>query len=187
MGADRHDGEVLLVAEVERNTSTRARLDVRGYSLGGHLATVFTELHRNRPHDLVRSDRDVQCTGRGTLTQSDGSLASAVSFYRAVLANPDAYVPPIESSAFARYVAAKAATGPVAGLSILRRSRYVWARAATRLVFGTLALQASFQPGRTGLTNGAEAVTTQVYGIEFPVDRSAVANSGLHGPARSVL
>jgi len=80
MGADRHDGEVLLVAEVERNTSPGARLDVRGYSLGGHLATVFTELHRTDPTISFGQTVTFNAPGRGTLTQSDGSLASAVSF-----------------------------------------------------------------------------------------------------------
>src|SRR6266850_7285307 len=65
-----------------------ARLDVTGYSLGGHLATVFTELHRTDPAISFGQTVTFNAPGRGILTQSDGSLASALSFYRATLGNP---------------------------------------------------------------------------------------------------
>jgi len=165
-----------------------ATLNVTGYSLGGHLAAVFTELHRNDADVTFGQTVTFNAPGRGTWNQSAGSLADMLALYRAVLANPDVVIPSPASSEFAGYLGAKLASGPIDGLSIYRDRRYVWAQAATTRMFGTSGLYL-FPPDplRKGLTNGADAVITQVYGREFPNDRSGVANSGVHGPARSVF
>lgn len=163
-----------------------ARLNVTGYSLGGHLATVFTELHRTDPAVQFGETVTFNAPGRGFAM---GSIEEMLAFYRSVLANPDVYVPAnTDRSAYAAYLNAKAASGPLNGLSIYKDWRALWAQLATQRKFATtglLYLPAS--PQRSGLTNGADMVTTQVYGREFPDDRSVVANTGMHGPARSVF
>lgn len=167
---------------------SNAQLNVTGYSLGGHLATIFTELHRSDTDVRLQETVTFNAPGRGTWDPSKGSLSDMLAFYRAVLANPTASVPQPGTSAFIKYVAAVATSGPINGLSLYLDPRYVWAQAATELAFGTTGLYAlPSNPGRTGLTNGADALITSVYGREYPNDRSTASNRGVHGPARSVF
>src|SRR3990172_1148461 len=68
-----------------------AKLNVTGYSLGGHLATIFTELHP----DAVSQTHLFNAAGRGGL-KPGSSIQKVVEIYEAVLASPEAwrrYVP----------------------------------------------------------------------------------------------
>lgn len=170
------------------NLPSEARLNVTGYSLGGHLATIFAELHRNDGDVNFLEAVTFNGAGRGTWNQAQGTLGSMLSFYREVLNNPDAYIPPLSSPSYTAYQAAKNATGAVNGVALYSDARYQWAALATRLIYNTSGIATLLSnPDRTGLTGGAESVVTQVWGREYPIDQSFVANSGVHGPAVSVF
>lgn len=66
-----------------------AVLNVTGYSLGGHLATVFTEMHQDDPW-LERFGETVTFNGagRGTWNGSIGTEADFLAYYRQVLHDP---------------------------------------------------------------------------------------------------
>jgi trimeric autotransporter adhesin len=169
------------------------KINVTGYSLGGHLGTVFTELHAP---DILQTVT-FNGAGRGTWNQAAGNLNDMLSYYRNVLANPNfAPAPPASDVvAYARYAGAVAASGPLDGINLYLDPREAWAAFATQRYFSTvgnaalaaIAGQPIADPNRTGLTNGADLLITQVYGREYPIDQSYVANSGVHGPARSVF
>ena len=65
-----------------------ATLNVSGYSLGGHLATVFTELHPEVAHTFTFNG-----AGRGSWDPQRGSIADILAFYRAALNNPGITAP----------------------------------------------------------------------------------------------
>lgn len=66
-----------------------ATLNVTGYSLGGHLATVFTEIHRNDPWlGGWGSTVTFNGAGRGTWDGSIGTEADMLAYYRQVLIDP---------------------------------------------------------------------------------------------------
>jgi len=88
---------------------TNAVLSVSGFSLGGHLATVFTELRSA----AVAKTYTFNAPGRGKWNQSSGSLSDMLAYYRAVLANPEAAgsAPPEGDSNRAIYLSAVNARG----------------------------------------------------------------------------
>ncbi|MEO8164973.1 MAG: hypothetical protein ABI619_06205, partial [Betaproteobacteria bacterium] len=59
-----------------------ATLNVTGYSLGAHLATVFTELHADR----INHTYTFNSVGRGQFDRSSGNLSDMVDFFRTQLA-----------------------------------------------------------------------------------------------------
>lgn len=66
-----------------------AVLNVTGYSLGGHLATVFAEMHEDsgvRLGDVVTFNG----AGRGNWDDTRGDLRDVMQYYRTVLNNPSA-------------------------------------------------------------------------------------------------
>lgn len=66
-----------------------ATLNVTGYSLGGHLATVFAEMHwdsRITLGDVVTFNG----AGRGNWNEAEGSLRDVMQYYRTVLNDPSA-------------------------------------------------------------------------------------------------
>lgn len=64
-------------------------LNVTGYSLGGHLATVFTEIHQNDPWLGEFGDTvTFNGAGRGDWNTSAGSEADFLAYYRKVLNDP---------------------------------------------------------------------------------------------------
>ncbi len=169
------------------------KINVTGYSLGGHLGTIFTELHAP---DILQTVT-FNGAGRGTWNQAVGTLNDMLTYYRNVLANPNLALapPPSDVVAHAKYAGAVAASGTLDGLNLYLDPREAWAVFATQRQFSTvgsaalaaIAGQPIADPRRTGLTNGADALITQVYGRGYPLDQSYVANSGVHGPARSVF
>jgi hypothetical protein len=164
-----------------------AHLNVTGYSLGGHLATIFTELHRTDPAVRFGEAVTFNAPGRG---EGAGTIDEMLTFYRAVLAQPDLYLPSNDDAdgVLRLYRSAKGATGPLDGLSIYRDPRQQWAEYATQHTFSTRSLlRYPSNPNRTGLSNEADRDVTQIYGREYPLDRSLVANAGVHGPALAVF
>src|SRR6185369_10129092 len=63
-----------------------AELNLTGYSLGGHLATVFTEMHRNDSD--IRFGEAVTFNGAGRGTYAAGDLKAMVKFFQDVLVDP---------------------------------------------------------------------------------------------------
>lgn len=65
-----------------------ATLDVTGYSLGGHLATVFTEMHRGDTDIRFGQTVTFNGAGRGAWNGAAGSISDMVAYHHAVLNDP---------------------------------------------------------------------------------------------------
>ena len=126
------------------------RLNVTGYSLGGHLATVFTELHVND----IEHTYNFNSAGRGRFDPRGGSLSDLVSFFRAKLGDS------------------------VSAGNVYSDAKYVAAVEATRQEFDTRG--ASLAPGETGLLISADSRIPQFFGHATHGDTEWVANSGVH-------
>jgi len=170
-----------------RNTGmlpSNAILNVTGYSLGGHLATVFTELHASAVNQTVTFNG----AGRGTWVEGTG-ISEMLTSYRALIVNPGARPIPEESDLWPAYDAAYAAHSqnrPWPIESIYDDPRHQWATLRTKRNF-TTSYDLYPDPTRTNLTAGAAQKITQVYARELPQEVSFVANTGVHGPALGVF
>jgi hypothetical protein len=150
------------------------KLNVTGYSLGGHLATVFTELH---PGDVLQTYA-FNAPGRGRVAGDD--VASMVTFFRQVLADPNAGpTPRVDTVPWLFYRQAIARTGPLDQNRIYDDPRYRWAAFATAQAWELGPL------GVSGEERGTFPFSkiTHLYGRATHGDREAVANAGIHGPA----
>ena len=127
-----------------------ATLNVTGNSMGGHLATVFTELHA----DEIEHTYNFNSAGRGQFDLNSGSLSDLMSFFRAQLG------------------------GPVSATNVYTDAKYVAAVEATRQAFDTRG--ASLPQGSIGLTGGADGKISQLFGHATHGDAEWVANSGIH-------
>ena len=190
------------------------RINVTGFSLGGHLATVFTELHQ----DQVAKTYVFNAAGRGRMSGFVGTDVATISAeenlmrlmlnrFNEILFNPAAWRPTATPEQLARLEqfhaleeAAKAAhdANPSwnpfqSGLdeNLYLDPRYQWAKLAARDQYGTLGMaELEVQTGLKGIAveQGAFARITQVYGLGATDDANAVAISGLFaGPANPVL
>ena len=126
------------------------RLNVTGYSLGGHLATVFTELHV----DDIEHTYNFNSAGRGQFDPRSGSLSDLVNFFRAKLGDS------------------------VSATNVYSDAKYVAAVEAARQEFDTRG--ASLAPGETGLLISADSRISQFFGHATHGDTEWVANSGVH-------
>ena len=166
-----------------------SKLDVTGYSLGGHLATVFTEMHANDTDVALNYAYTFNGAGRSTWSANADDPTAIVNYYRAVLADPTVAASVASGLApsdgrlldYTSALNAREANRPLDPLSIYSDPRYQWAQDATSLEFG-LAPLSPFDRGSSDLRNGAAGMITQLYGQEFPTAATAVANSGVHGP-----
>lgn len=152
------------------------KINVTGYSLGGHLATVFTELHSANVAQAITFN----APGRGRVANDD--LQSALSYFELVLRNPDAAPRPLggaTSPEVVAYAAAKAAVGPLNSTSLYSDPRYRWAVLATRDAWGTASIHVTGSEERSAFPH---SLITQVYGRATHDDREYVANQGIHGP-----
>ena len=127
-----------------------AKLYVTGYSMGGHLATVFTELHVND----VEHTYNFNSPGRGRFDARSGSLQDLVDFFRAKLG------------------------GSVSATNVYSDARYVAALEATRQEFDTRGV--ALAPGEAGLLLSADIRISQLFGHATHGDTEWVANSGVH-------
>ncbi|MBI2752263.1 MAG: hypothetical protein HYX46_01910, partial [Betaproteobacteria bacterium] len=71
------------------NLPVGAILNVTGYSLGGHLATVFTEIHANDTDVSLNRTYTFNGAGRGTWGQNANDPTAIVAYYKAVSFDPD--------------------------------------------------------------------------------------------------
>ena len=180
---------------------TGSTLNVTGYSLGGHLATIFTELHANDPDILFGHTYIFNGAGRGHITGPGSTEAARIDgmldLVREVLFNPDAGLPHVvDGLTNPRYIAAAGLAGqpftPFTSESALGQAgniytdvRYQWAVEVATTVYSTSLLQTA--PGEIG-TSPAFGRIAQLYGQATTGDLTFVANSGVHAhPFLSLL
>lgn len=182
-----------------------ATLNVTGYSLGGHLATAFTELHANDPYVQFGHTYTFNGAGRGIVTGVSGQETppdpSDVAPIRLMLTrltdflfNPEAEGAPSAEDPFANLFAqAKAlhdadpswdpfSSGNTADL--YTDARYQWAlheMASNYTTLGALSIP------RMEATGGAFDLITQLVGHATSNDREYVANSGVHAKPTQVF
>lgn len=162
-----------------------ATLNVTGYSLGAHLATVFTELHTEE----VNHTYTFNAAGRGNFNEAVGSLADMLDYYRTVLVDPEfGFIPPVGDENRDEWEAALAVKGnplPFGNESIYDDPRQTWAIIETQRQFETR--------GRNDalffddLAEDVSAKITQLFGHATQDDQEVVANSLVHAPATSVF
>jgi len=158
-----------------------AVLNVAGYSLGGHLATVFTEVHRIDADISFGETVTFNGAGRGLYNADAGSLKDMLDFYQAVFSEPRlASADPGNRVANEKRAAAIASIGrPFDSTSIYGDPRHLWAQSATAQRFG---LSTSVFANEL-LT---QAPITQVFGLETINNVNVTANSAIHGPTVGV-
>jgi|CXWL01.1.fsa_nt_gi hypothetical protein len=167
------------------------KISVTGYSLGAHLATVFTEMHAAE----VIHAYTFNGPGRGifnVMLPDEGAEAQRmremVTKLTQVLLDPDAGLPtprpPDDQLPFGYILARNAqqsdptfnpfAAGNTA--SVYNDARYLWAREVVSAQFGPLFSGAANIPR----TDGAFSLITQLVGHATHGDTEYVANSGNH-------
>lgn len=168
-----------------------AKINVTGYSLGGHLATVFTEIH---PLDVAGTYL-FNAPGRGALKGTIQSFAELIEAYERILADPSYAVSarlilePVAQGTqetnlpreleFALYQGAldSEQVDWNGKKNIYLSARHKWAAyVLDQYTSGTLR-QSLFSSG--GITPEAEQITTYIYGMASHGDETVVVNSGL--------
>jgi len=169
------------------------QLNVTGYSLGGHLATVFTELHASE----VAQTYIFNGAGRGHVIGADPSLAAEeariqamLNYFRQVLDDPDT-----ADATFSRdnpiYEASSVNHTEDPGwdpfdqgaANFYSDARYQWAKAATLNKFnteGTAHIELTTNFLGEPKASGPFAKITALYGLATTGDLNVVANSGVH-------
>ncbi len=158
-----------------------ARLNVTGYSLGGHLATIFTELHYQDPNIQFGQTTTFNGAGRGRIVEQGQDGQPEVQSIRRMLLDLETRILAFDPTG-SRFQSG--ASG-----NIYAEQAYDEARAAMHtqfVTFGTLSI------GSTGVgetrTGGAFDKITQLIGKGLTgTDVSFVVNSGIHAPSISVL
>ncbi len=158
-----------------------ATLNVTGYSLGGNLATVFTEMHKGDTDIQFNETVVFNGAGRGTFDSAAGTLTlkDMVTYYQTVLNDPRGAPVPEDGTAIALRGAAIAREGsPFDATNVYDDPRYVWAIRATQIKFhlGPQVLGYDSSPLQS-------APITSVFGYETINDKTFTANSGIHAPA----
>ena len=185
-----------------------AVLNVTGYSLGAHLATVFTELHgfeTSTPFSFGHT-YTFDGPGRGTFnvalqteSQEAQRMREMVNKLTQVLLDPDAGLPtprPPDDQLPTGYILAKNAqqADQLAGrtfdpfaagntASVYSDARYLWAKEVVSVQFGPLSSAAGDIPR----TDGAFSLITQIVGHASQGDTEYVANSGNHAAETRVF
>ena len=158
-------------------------VNVTGYSLGGNLATVFTELHQGDSDITFGQTVTINGAGRGTWQTGQGSLADMLAYYKTVLNDP-AFAPnPGNGASQLRTSAIGRSALPFDSTNLYGDPRHIWAVQATRDRFGT-AWQSLSDEYRIG--TAADARITQLFGYETLNNTNFTANSGIHAPALRV-
>ncbi len=175
------------------------QLNVTGYSLGGHLATVFTELHESE----VRQTYLFNASGRGSLpgavpglAAEEQRIADMLAYFRRVLDNPDEALASIVRGQNYQDAVTAWTNDPTwdpfdqGTATLYDDPRYQWARAATLDAFdpigtSTIEIATGFQGEPQ--TTGAFAKMTALYGQAVSGDLEVVANSGVHRAGQPVF
>ena len=175
---------------------TGAVLNVTGFSLGGHLATVFTELHAAE----VNHTYIFNGAGRGHvpgavpgLAAEENRISDMLTYFRSVLDNPDNALASfsrtsVYDQAKALYDAEGSSWHPFdqSTASVYSDVRYQWAKAATQALFNPSGLTFLQSPGEV---QDQEPFTkiTQLYGQATTDDLQFIANAGTHAPATPIF
>ncbi|MEW6248543.1 MAG: calcium-binding protein [Nitrospirota bacterium] len=146
-----------------------AVLNVTGYSLGGHLATVFSELHANE----ITATYTFNGAGRGRINGGTAGLSDADRI-REMLQAAETRLLAINPSWFA-----SGNTGNVYG-----DQQYQDVRQETILNFSTTT--SFLPPGEIGMGTGFDKIT-QLVGQATHNDQPYVANSGIHGAPTTIF
>jgi hypothetical protein len=161
-----------------------AVLNVTGYSLGSHLATVFTELHTaeiNQTTIFNGAGRGDFNTSQYTLQQIQDGFWDAVGDLESHQLNGVDVMPipgASDNSLSAIYTRAVNAAGTaLPAENIYADPRYQWALQWTKATYG---ITNPSSPGVEGLSSDAAAKITQLYGHGTHNDVENVANSGVH-------
>ena len=171
-------------------------LNVTGYSLGSHLATVFTELH----HAEITQTYLFNGPGRGHvpgpvpgLSAEETRISDMLTYFRSVLDNPDNALvsfprTPTYDQAKSLYDAQGMTWHPFdqGSANLYSDARYEWAKAATQALFIPSGLTFLQSPGEVQ-DQGPFAKIVQLYGQATTDDLQFVANSGVHAPAIPVF
>ncbi|HJU06723.1 MAG TPA: calcium-binding protein, partial [Nitrospiraceae bacterium] len=153
--------------------SVGATLNVTGYSLGGHLATVFTELHEA---DITHT-YTFNGAGRGTIVEQGQIGQPEVQSIRRILQDMDAQIQTFDPNG-------ELFRSGAAG-NIYQDDRYQNALIATRQAFTTVGTSVIVS---TSINQGAFAKVTQLHGRAVTgSDFEFVANSGIHATPIPVL
>jgi Ca2+-binding RTX toxin-like protein len=182
---------------------TDAVLNVTGYSLGGNLATVFTQLHSSE----VNHTYTFNAVGRGHISGPGATeterMAGMLELFTSVLLDPEAGRSIITDPADPVYLAARARadqqiqTGEPftpfvseSGLgqagNIYSDPRYLWAKNVALVRYPTTSVVFMAPPGEVG-SDPSFSQITQIYGHATDNDIEKVANRGVHGPITSVF
>lgn len=178
-----------------------APINLVGYSLGGHLALVFTELHAGE----IAKTYVFNAAGRGSIALAPGqsafnrgseaaNIGEMLRYYRQVLDNPDtAAADVLRNSTYALARQLFLRDGSKHGLfavqsplNIYLDARHAWALTA---VTGRYALQGVpfFSSDPSGSSSYSQpSKVTQLFGHAHNADREQVANSGIHPEATPV-
>ncbi|MES2356088.1 MAG: hypothetical protein V4568_17125 [Pseudomonadota bacterium] len=155
-----------------------AVLNVTGYSLGGHLATVFTELHTSE----INHTYTFNGAGEGAIRTPDSTISTMLNYYRDILANPGHGLADVTATYEDKYNAAIDTSGPLNSANIYQDSRHQWAAIATSLHFGT-----SYAALFGTIKNSLSDKITQLYGHATHDDTEYTANTGIHAPGTSIF
>jgi len=142
------------------------QINVTGYSLGGHLATVFTELH----DDKVKAAYAFNALGRGQINAT--GYASDAQAIRAIL------------DAFEARLTQGGAVAQQGADSLYSSSNYSAAVSMAVSQFGLGPIPSS--PGIERAT-GPLAKVRSLYGHATHGDSESAANLGVHGPSTSIF
>ncbi|MBK8016911.1 MAG: hypothetical protein IPK20_09480 [Betaproteobacteria bacterium] len=160
--------------------ATAQTVHFTGYSLGGHIASVMTELHP----EWVSSTWVFNGSGRGAIA-GGYSIRQLIDAYNRLLADPDAEVPgilnvrPTDAIGLAEYEAAKqeAANPPTAAHSVYLSARHRWALRVIGPYADGIATSTVFS-GQS-IDPVADAKITYVYGMATHHDDTLVSLSGV--------
>jgi hypothetical protein len=150
-----------------------AILNVTGYSLGGHLATVFTELHSAD----IQHTYTFNAAGRGLVGGVTPVLTEEIRIQQLIEAMDAKFIEFDPTGALTR-------SGSAANVQTLS-----WYQPAVIEVAGQFqTTETASLPGGVTRTDGAFAKITQLFGhATSGVDVELVANSGVHGPVSQIL
>jgi len=154
------------------------KINVTGYSLGGHLATIFTELHSER----VQQTHTFNAAGRGLVGGVTPILTEATRIQQLIEAMDAKFVEFDPSGALLR----SGTSGSIYPVDWYQQASVIVA--AEFQTTGTAFLAPGGLNGGVTRTDGAFQKITQLFGASVTGgDVQLVANSGVHGPMQSVL